>query len=100
MACNPVAARRRFLGALVAGACALVGADAYAQRSGRMDPEQRERLRRELRQHGEQRDAGRGGGRGRDDREGRRMSAAEREQLRRQLREARPDGGRGGRRRD
>ncbi len=78
----------------VALATMFVG-QASAQAYGRMDPDQRERLRRELRQHDAQRaermrgdDARR---RERASRDGERLSRDERERLREQLREARPD---------
>ena len=95
---RPSVTRRRVGNALLATLLALGAGAAAAQPffAGRMSPEERERLRRELRQQPE---------RGRQDgvpgyrRE--RMSPVEREQLRRQLREASPDERRGrGRRRD
>lgn len=104
--------RRRAIVALTAGliaVCATV-ADVSAQSRDRMDPGERERLRRELRQHDERRrggdDARRGGderaarerearnreARDRDSRDRNRLSPPEREELRRQLREQRPEG--------
>ncbi len=69
----------------------LLALPAPAQASGRMDPDQRERFRSELRKHDAQR-----GERARDDSRRRaspsreRLSPAERERLREQLRDARP----------
>ncbi|HQY29363.1 MAG TPA: hypothetical protein PK787_11235 [Burkholderiaceae bacterium] len=87
-------ARRSLAKALAAGVLALGAGAALAQPifGARMSPDERERLRRELRQQQEQ---GRRGG----DPDGRRerMSPRERDQLRQQLRDARPDERRGGR---
>lgn len=95
------AARRRLGRALLAAALALGAGAALAQPffAGRMSPDERERLRRELRQQ-QRPEQGRYGGDPGPRRE--RMSPSEREQLRQQLREARPgDERRGrGRRRD
>jgi len=77
---------------------ALFAAQASAQAYGRMDNEQRERFRRELRQHDAQR-AERNRGeeaRRRPQSEDRRLSRDERERLREQVREARPDAPRRG----
>lgn len=100
-----LAARRRVLASGLAVLLAFAGgAGAWAQPGpGRMDPAEREQLRRDLRQRGAE------GGRRNDlaprfvppepRGPGQRMSPEEREQLRRQLREAH-GGERGGRRRD
>lgn len=118
---KPVLPRRRTLVALALGCLALSAAvpEVEAQSRSRMDPGERERLRRELRQHDEQRRGDDAAARGRGDRRrddarraddmrrsgdmrrgdgGRdrnRLSTPEREELRRQLREARPDERRG-----
>ncbi len=92
-------ARRRFGKAVLAAALALGAGAAAAQPlfAGRMSPDERERLRRELRQQRPERE--RAGGDPGFRREP--MSPREREQLREQLREARPDDRRGrARRRD
>jgi len=84
-----------------AAACAvamgvLLALPAAAQPYGRMDPDQRERFRRELRQHDAQRnerarsDSARDGSRRRASPSRERLSPAERERLREQLRDARP----------
>lgn len=84
----PSAARRRLGRALLVAALALGAGTAVAQPflAARMSPDERERLRRELRQQPE---------RGRHDGESgfrrERMSPSERDQLRQQLREARPE---------
>lgn len=94
------AVRRRLGKTLLAAVLALGAGAAVAQPffAGRMSPDERERMRRELRQQQQpeqgryERDPGR---------RPQRMSPSEREQLRQQLREARPDDRRGrGRRRD
>ncbi len=118
-----VLSRRRALVALALGWFALSAAvpEVSAQSRNRMDPGERERLRRELRQHDERRrgdDGARRAGderrRDRDDarrgndprrtddarrgdggRDRNRLSTPEREELRRQLRDARPDERRG-----
>lgn len=101
-------ARTRFrLRRTAAAACALAigvlfAGPAAAQPYGRMDPDQRERFRRELRQHDAQRDERVRGDEARrraaPSRE--RLSPAERERLREQLRDARPgESRRGGSRR-
>ncbi len=96
--------RRTVLAACTVALGVLIHGQASAQANGRMDNDQRERFRRELRQHDAQR-AERGRGRG-DDAQRRappaegRLSRDERERLREQLRQARPaDGRRGGGRR-
>lgn len=86
------AARHRLATVLWFAALAMTAGAAFAQPfvAGRMNPDERERLRRELRQQSEQ-------GRRSDDpglrRE--RMSPRERDQLRQQLREVRPEQRRG-----
>jgi len=92
--------RRRLGKALLAAVLALGAGAAVAQPffAGQMSPDERERLRRELRQQQQPE-------RGRYERDPglrrERMSPSEREQLRQQLREARPDDRRGrGRRRE
>lgn len=90
-------ARRRLAAGLALALFALGTGAAMAQPfGGRMSPDERERLRRELRQQQER-------GREADGAQWRRerLSPQERDQLRRQLRESRPDERRGGgRRRD
>lgn len=100
-----LALRRRVIRALVIGVLALGGGAVLAQPfgGGRMPPDERERLRRELRQQQEQaRQGGDAARRGDDQARGReRLSPQERDQLRRQLRQARPEEPRNrGRRRD
>ena len=100
---GPVSPMRRALaGSVAAAALALICGTALAQPfAGRMSPEERERLRRELRQQpgrGRRNDDRAGGDRTGSQREP--MSPQQREQLRRQLREAHASGRRGGRRRD
>ncbi|MCD6681698.1 MAG: hypothetical protein LT102_13800 [Burkholderiaceae bacterium] len=93
--------RRTALAACTVAVGFLFAAQASAQAYGRMDNDQRERFRRELRQHDAQR-AERGRGNDAQRRappdEGR-LSRDERQQLREQLRQARPDDGRRGGRR-
>ena len=93
--------RRTALAACTVALGFLFAGQASAQAYGRMDNDQRERFRRELRQHDAQRAE-----RGRDDAQRRapppaegRLSRDERQRLREQLREARPDDGRRGGRR-
>lgn len=85
---------RRRLAAALAVACVVFasGAAAAAQpRGGRMDPSEREQLRRDLsQQRAERFQRGEGAERSRN-----RLSPQEREQLRSQVREARPFEGRG-----
>lgn len=83
---------RRRLAAALAMACAVLASGAAAQpRGGRMDPSEREQLRRELNQQRVERSQrGEGAERPRN-----RLSPQEREQLRSQVREARPFEGRG-----
>lgn len=92
------ALRRTALAACTIALGALFAGQVSAQAYGRMDSEQRERFRRELRQHEAQR-AERGRGdearRSTPPAEGR-LSRDEREQLREQLREARPGDSRRG----
>ncbi len=90
--------RRAAAGACVLAFGALFAAQAYAQGHGSMDSEQRERFRRELRQHDAQRaDRGRGDdARRRTSPEDRRLSPDERERLREQVRQARTDESRRG----
>ncbi len=99
--CAQSAARRCLGRVLLAAAFALGAGVALAQPffAGRMSPDERERLRRELRQQ-QWPEQGRYGADPGPRRE--RMSPIEREQLRQQLREARPgdDRRRRGRRRD
>ncbi|RPH67526.1 MAG: hypothetical protein EHM83_01280 [Burkholderiales bacterium] len=97
--------RRRVIQALAVGVLALSGGAVLAQPfgAGRMSPDERERLRRELRQQQEQARQGGDPARRGDARAGgrQRMSPQERDQLRRQLRQARPEESRNrGRRRD
>jgi len=99
--------RRRFLRGLFAAAVgtvslALAGAATAQPAGGRMDPGERERMRRDLRERGAHggppRDGGRGDGRADRSGDGRgggageqgrgRMSDDDRQQLRRQIREA------------
>ncbi len=92
------AARRRLSTALWVAVLALSAGAALAQplAGGRMNPDERERLRRELREQPEQGRRGDAPGLRRE-----RMSPRERDQLRQQLREVRPEQRRGqGRRRD
>lgn len=103
---GPVSPMRRALaGSAVAAVFALICGTALAQPpAGRMSPEERERLRRELRQQPGQgrgrRNGDRAGDDGQADLQRERMSPQQREQLRRQLREAHASERRGGRRRD
>ncbi|HEY0877602.1 MAG TPA: hypothetical protein VGE10_04055 [Zeimonas sp.] len=93
--------RRTTVAACALALATLLAAQASAQPYGRMDPDQRERFRRELRQHDAQRGeraqrAQRGGAdearrRAPSAPEGGRLSRDERERLRQQLREARPE---------
>lgn len=89
---TPSRRTRRRLAAAFAVACAVLagGATLAQPRGGRMDPGEREQLRRELRQQRVER------ARGEDsaERPRNRLSPQELEQLRRQVREARPFEGR------
>jgi len=96
--------RRKAVAACAVALVALSASHASAQAYGRMDPEQRERLRSELRQHDAQRAERARGDEARrrmpQQSEGRRLSRDERErlreQVREQVREARSDASRRG----
>jgi len=88
--------RRKAVAACAIALVALSASQACAQAYGRMNPEQRERLRSELRQHDAQRAERARGDEARrrmpqQQSEGRRLSRDERERLREQVREARSD---------
>ena len=97
--------RRTAAAACVLAIGMLLAGQAVAQPPGRMDSEQRERLRRELRKHDEQRADRTRSDRGNEARRRappsrERLSPVERERLREQLRNARPaENRRGGSRR-